>query len=363
MAAMAADFKVMPGQSIQAAVDQASPGDKVTVMPGVYHEAGRPCPSQPSVTCAVVISKNDISLVAQSLPFQPVILENAGGQDTGIAVARQGAAGATCLTDASQRIHGARVEGFTVRNFGGSGILLFCVDDWSVRFNTATNNREYGIFPVFCGDGRLSMNTASGAHDTGIYIGLSHDARVDHNVAYDNVSGFEVENSVNIELDHNESFHNTAGILVFLIPGFRAPVNRKNHVHENLVHENNSANTCLNPADEVCLVPPGIGILLVGGEQNEIDHNLVFGNETFGIALSDFCTASQIPGAVCSTLPFDPLPESTRIESNTALGNGSHPQFPGLPGADLIWSANGTGDCWRENRAALIVPEPLPACR
>jgi parallel beta-helix repeat protein len=54
------------------------------------------------------------------------------------------------------------------------------------------------------------MNIASGSHDTGIYVGQSHDARVDHNLAHDNVDGFEIENSVNIKLDHNAAFHNTA---------------------------------------------------------------------------------------------------------------------------------------------------------
>ena len=33
------------------------------------------------------------------------------------------------------------------------------------------------------------MNVATGANDTGIYIGQSHDVRIDHNVATDNVSG------------------------------------------------------------------------------------------------------------------------------------------------------------------------------
>ena len=358
----AAEIKVEPGQSIQAAVDQAKPGDRVTVLPGIYHEAGRPCPNEPSVTCAVVISKDDISLIAQSLPNRPVILENTGSQDTGIAVVKNGANGQTCLTDTPHRINGSTVEGFIVRNFAGNGILLFCVDNWSVRFNTATNNAEYGIFPVFSGPGRMSMNVASGAHDTGFYIGQSHSARVDHNVSFDNVSGFHVENSTGIELDHNESFHNTVGILVFILPGAGVPVSRNNQVHDNFVHDNNSPNTCLDPADPVCLAPPGIGILVVGGAQNEIDHNQVLGNETFGIALSDFCLATNISPIACSALGFDPLPESTRIEFNVAQGNGFNPQFPGLPGSDLIWTANGSGNCWKQNKATTLFPATLPAC-
>lgn len=31
-------------------------------------------------------------------------------------------------------------------------------------------------------------------------------------------------------------------------------------------------------------------------------------------------------------------------------------------GADLIWSGNGAGNCWRNNFALIVVPSPLPSC-
>ena len=357
-----AETRVGPGESIQAAVDHAASGDRITVLPGTYHETGRPCPTMPSQICAVVVSLDNITLTARGLPGLPVILENRGGQSTGIAFAKHGANGAQCQNDPRQRLNGARVEGFIVRNFRQDGISLFCADNWSVRFNTAVDNAEYGIFPAHCGHGRLSMNTASGSHDTGIYIGQSHDVQVDHNVAHDNVDGYEVENSVNIELDHNVAFHNTAGIVMFILPGRDILQNHGNQIHDNFVFENNSPNTCLDPAEDVCLVPPGIGILAVGGDHNRIDHNQVGGNQSFGIGLTDVCTALRMAPNACRGFGFDPLPKSTHIEFNTALDNGANPQFPGFPGADLIWSALGTGNCWRDNLAKVIFPRPLPAC-
>src|SRR5207244_8988907 len=59
---LASTIVVRPGHSIQAAVDQASPGDTVAVLPGKYREAGRPCPTEPE-TCAVVVTQDNISLV------------------------------------------------------------------------------------------------------------------------------------------------------------------------------------------------------------------------------------------------------------------------------------------------------------
>src|SRR5439155_22138843 len=54
---------VGPGQSIQAAVDLASPGDTILVSPGTYTEAGQPCPTELTVRCAVVVNKDNIDLV------------------------------------------------------------------------------------------------------------------------------------------------------------------------------------------------------------------------------------------------------------------------------------------------------------
>jgi nitrous oxidase accessory protein NosD len=58
--AEAKTIRVHKGQSIQAAVDRAKPGDRVLVSPGVYREEGTPCPAVSAQTCAVAIKKHGI---------------------------------------------------------------------------------------------------------------------------------------------------------------------------------------------------------------------------------------------------------------------------------------------------------------
>jgi parallel beta-helix repeat protein len=354
---------VRPGQSIQRAVDRAEPGDTVIVEPGRYREAGRPCPSDPTHVCAVVVTRSGITLRARGDDGR-VVLENAGAQDQGIAIAKPNASGASCLTDPDQRLRHVRVEGFTVNGFGGEGIFLLCVDDWVVAHNATHDDAEYGIFPSHSRRGRLTHNVATGANDTGIYVGQSSDVRVDHNLAMGNVSGFEIENSSGVVLRHNRAVGNTGGILSFALPFLDVKSNHDNVVAENQVLANNKANTCLDPSDAVCQVPSGTGILLVAADRNLVASNEVRDNHSFGIGVTNYCVATGASPAECAALDIEPNPDANHVGHNTALGNGlaPDPSVPSVFAVDLAWDLSGAGNCWTANRAGTTFPSPLPAC-
>ncbi len=354
---------VHPGQSIQAAVDAASPGGTILVRPGIYEESGRPCPSEPGVTCAVVISTDGISIIGLPRPGRPVVLQNAGGQDQGVAIAKTG--DSACLSDSSLRVDGALVRGITVNGFEGIGVLLFCADHWRVTDVSANDNGEYGIFPSHSGPGRVDHSVATGSNDTGIYVGQSHDVRLDHDTAVGNVSGFEIENSTAVRADHNIATGNTGGILSFVLPFLDVTTNSGNRIDHNRVSGNNKPNTCEEPGDEVCNVPPGTGILLVAADANVVDHNTVADNDSFGIGVGNLCVLLHLTPAQCQLLGIEPNPDFDRIAFNAATGNGGSPDpsLAPLPGADLLWDTTGTGNCWQSNRVGTTFPAPLPSCR
>jgi cytochrome c peroxidase len=362
--AAARTLDVRPGDSIQAAVDAARAGDRVLIHPGSYTEHGRPCPSHPGDTCAVVIRKNGISVVGRTNRGRHAVLRSRPGQERGIAVGKT--RDGRCLSKPRKLVRNSLVAGLTVRGFGDDGVLLFCVKRWRVSRVRALDNHEYGIFPVHSRRGRLDHSFASGANDTGLYIGQSRAARVDHNTAVGNVSGFEIENSVSIRLDHNRARGNTAGIVIFALPDLDLKRNARNAIADNVVDANNKTNTCLEPEDIICEVPAGTGVLLLAADRNQIERNRVTGNRSLGIAVGNYCVARQLPADGCAALDIDPSADGNRIADNVATGNGSDPDLERLPApdfaVDLAWDTTGSGNCWAGNEATTTFPVPLPGC-
>jgi parallel beta-helix repeat protein len=358
-ASSARTINVHPGQSIQRAVDRAHDGDRIFINPGVYRERGRPCPNRPSRICAVAITKDDISLIGKGNKRKKVVIQDRGGQARGIDVGKT--SDASCLTDPEQRVHGSYISNVEVNGFDVFGIFLFCVDNWRVTNVQTHDDIVYGIFPSHVGQGRVDHSVATGANDTGIYIGQSHDVEIDHNVASDNVSGFEIENSANTSTHDNEAFGNTGGILTFTLPGLDVTSNNDNEISNNNVHDNDRPNTCLDPDDAVCGVPRGTGILALAVDRNSIHNNSVTGNDTFGIALANYCT-----GNPCNPVPtdIDIFPNDNRIVNNVATGNGTNPDpnVPSIFAVDLAWDFTGTGNCWSGNTAGSAFPSTLPPC-
>jgi hypothetical protein len=91
---------------------------------------------------------------------------------------------------------------------------------------------------------------------------------------------------------------------------------------------------------------------------------VVKGNNSFGIALTNYCVATNLSATDCAALDIEPNPDGNRILTNTVTGNAAapDPSFPPIFAVDLAWDTMGSDNCWSGNRAGTTFPAPLPAC-
>jgi len=364
---LARTIVVHPGESIRAALTQAKSGDRIQVLPGVYHEgvAGD--------LNAISVNLSGIHIVGLSSPSRPVVLENAGGQSFGIWVSPSDSTGPAPQSDpehppcglSSARIYGFSLSGFTVRGFAGDGVHLACVDDFALKNNVVDGNGVYGLFPVVSRDGLISENVViNTVSDAGIYVGQSDNVSIEANDVHNNLLGIEVENSRNCSVIRNHVVGNTLGIVVDLMPFLEIGSQRNTLVTLNTVNDNNRPNTA-EPDDALAALPSGIGILLVAADTTSVTRNAVTNNQFLGIGVVSFCLEASLLGLPCDGLDIDPQPDANRIFGNVAQANGTVPVADPLLDAfraDLAWDGTGSGNCWKSNLVGTTVPPVLPPC-
>lgn len=364
--ATARTIVVHPGGSIGVALASASPGDRIQVLPGVYHEG-----SQGDLN-AITITASGIELVGLSSPTRPVILENAGGQSFGIWVSPADSVGVGPESNAENppcvvsgaTIKGFSLSGFTVRGFGADGVHLACVNGFWLTGNVADGNAVYGLFPIASRNGVISRNEAMHtSSDASIYVGQSENVLIAANRVHENLLGIEVENSRNCSVTGNEVYGNTLGILVDLLPFLGTKTQENTLVSLNEVHDNNRPNTA-EPDDILGVFPSGIGILLAAADTTTVRKNIVTGNQFSGVGVVSLCLALTLLGQSCDAVDVDPFPDGNRIIGNVVKGNGtlSIPSALDAFRADLSWDGTGTGNCWKGNAFGTSVPAALPSC-
>ena len=313
--AVAGTLVVRNGESIQAAVDAAKPGDTIFVRRGVYT-------GMPGYDSVVTVRKDDLTIRGG-----PGAVIDARGFEYGIMVGEDeeiGPEGCPPIT-----VLGFTLQGMTIKNADDTGVRLSGVDGFSLTHSIYLNNFEYGPFPVCSRNGRIDWNFASGHNDAAIYVGDDLNVDVAHNVVTDSVAAIEIENSSGSEVEHNVLFGNTAGVLVFVGPNLPMPFNREVLVAHNRIFNNNRDNT---GRGAVAAVPSGSGILVIGSDNVSVRRNRIAGNRSFGLALIGNVNAffdSRI----------EPFNDGTIVDRNWVRRNGFNPdtERTQVPGADIIF--------------------------
>lgn len=319
MPAFAAVHIVHEGESIQAAVKKAKPGDTIKVMPGIYHEL-------------VFIDKDDIHLFGVVQHGRWPVMDGENKLNDGILVAG----------------HNVTIERMKVKGYLGNGIMTQGSNNFKILRNVVEGPSSfYGIFPQFGKNGLVAYNTVTGIEDAAIYVGMSENIDVLYNETYANVMGIEIENSYNILVEGNSVYDNSTGISVVLFPGLPIKGAENTIVRNNFVTNNNHPNF----AREGSLLRKrdGIGIWIFAADETSIEDNLIKGNNSAGVFLSDHGNYSAAPDP-----KMDPRPDYSRVLENVFINNGSRPK--GLikemlastdrtVGADLFSTGEGRKNC------------------
>lgn len=293
-------IEVRDGQSIQQAVKQAKSGDGIHVYPGTYHET-------------VYIDKDGISLTGIIVNGEWPTLDGQGKLNDAI------------LYSGNNIV----VENFRIIKYKGNGVFGQAGNNFVIRNNLIHDTGVYGIFPQFGTNGLISGNVLSGIADAAIYVGMSDNIDVIHNEVYDSVAGIEIENSRHALVEGNYTYNNTGGILVFITPGLPVKTTYDVIIRRNFVLNNNHANFGA-PGSIVAGVPSGLGIMVMAGDDVVIEDNIVSGNKSVGILVTDlnFQSASNDPESepntdrlmvlnnVMHNNGYDPIPEIKALKAS-----------------------------------------------
>lgn len=191
------------------------------------------------------------------------------------------------------------------------------------------DNGAYGLYPLQCQNVLMENNFAAGSADAGIYVGQTRDVIVRDNVAIKNVAGIEIENTVNADVYNNMATGNTAGILVFDLPGLTNAYGSNIRVFNNEAYANNAENV---GAGAVGIAPPGTGILVFATSNVEIYNNNITDNETSAIEIASYLMDDDdlanypVNYGQAMTNGWTPLVRNVHAHDNFIARNGENPR-------------------------------------
>lgn len=189
-------------------------------------------------------------------------------------------------------------------------------------------NGAYAFYPVLTQDLIVEDSVSIGSSDVGFYVGQSRRVIVRNNLAYNNVQGYEFENTDDSEMHDNIARNNAGGFLAVDLPG-RTQYGDKNRFYRNIASDNNIDNFA--PKGTIAAaVPRGTGMIVLATDQIEVFDNEFSNNDTLGLVVVGYnlVDSSRDP-------QFDYYAEGIHIHNNRFANNGSNPQLPNLGPDDL----------------------------
>jgi len=357
--------RVHEGDSIQEAIDDASPGDTIIVDAGTYQE-------DPTSEYGLHITTDNLRVIGKvrrgNGEVGKVRLLANGTQQTGIFAAPPGCG----FRDSScpGELQGFYLRGFSVEGFPVNGIQTRWVNGFKFIRNESVNNLNNGIYPTLSANGLVRNNVSYGSLDTAMWVAGSENVRVVGNDLSGSPIGFEITVSNDVHVHHNDIHDNTVGVGLFHPNAAgtpQLPVMEDWLILQNNIYNNNLPNPA-PPGSFQAGLPPGAGVLLLGVSRHEIGKNTIEGNDFIGIGVLGWCTATSLgdPSRNCINDPPQANPSSDEnwVHQNKLANNGANPPPLGLPGVDILYFQTpgpepGVGNCFEQNTlASFFSSEP-----
>lgn len=326
---------VSPGQSIQDAIDAASPGDTIKVQPGDYVE-------NHGGTYGLRVTKSLKLIGLSKPPATRVRLLPGPGQTNGIVIEPE-------VPGVDPDVEKVTVQGFTVEGFSNHGIWLQYVNKFKIIKNESINNLHNGIFPTLSANGLVKRNVSYGALDAALWVEASENVRVIRNELHTSPTGLEITVSKKIQAKKNHVYNNVVGVGLYHPEAASLPPLGDDgdwDIINNYVHSNNLPNPVSGGL--VGELPSGGGVLLLGVDRVNLRKNEIVDNDFFGIAVIDFCAAVG-----CGSPPaVDSAANENSFIKNEVVGNAGNPPSGGFGAlaSDIIYlgAADGTS-CMSNN--------------
>lgn len=285
------EIAVKDGDTIQAAINRAVSGDVILIYPGTYRES-------------VYVDKDNITLRGVVKEGKWPVME--GDHKLNDAILYSG--------------NGITIEWLKIMHYKGNAIMGQSGNNYVIRNNWIIDTGVYGIFPQFGKNGLIEYNVLSGIEDAAIYVGMCDNVDVKHNEVFDSVAGIEIENTRHALVENNYAHNNTAGILVFITPGLPIKTTYDVIVRNNFVVDNNTPNFGA-PGSIVSKVPVGVGMVIMAADDVKIEGNIITGNQTAGIVITDLAFITD----VASDKESEPNPDNIQVLDNLMFNNGTDP--------------------------------------
>jgi parallel beta-helix repeat protein len=325
---------VSPGQSVQAAINTAAPGDIVILRPGTYQEN-------------LAITTDGLTLVGFGARLEaPAVPTPAGcvpaGQPNPVGICVSGRTDPD--TGQTVAVRDVTIRGLTVGRFPSTGIMVLHGQRTRIEHVDATGGTAYGVLILRSSDNTVIGSTLHGGQSAGLYIGESPQARstVIGNRMFDNVTfGIYVRTASHGIITGNKVEGSCIGIGFIptdpaedAVADWRVTANR-------ITANNRLCNSAAGPVT-------GIGVYLGGTKAVTVDHNRIDANT--GAAGTPHSWGGGIVMTDGSLYGFPNQPIDNRVHHNTLRDNHPH---------DIMILVPGTGNTVTDNRCESSSPPGL----